>query len=213
MAILSSHLRFATERFWLKPGIAGRILGTVLLVGAGAYFSLQISRIGQQTYVLSKFPTVTSFDERLALLKRAHQIDPQNGSVILWIGELLRKTGWEAEDGADELVRGSIPWFERGIALNRWNPYNYLNLGMSYHWLKEHDKAAPFFAKALEIDPNGSFAVAMNGWHKLQLGDLHGARDEFWRSILLFHHTGVNEFAKSYHKIVERRIAEQAVTP
>jgi hypothetical protein len=53
----------------------------------------------------------------------------------------------------------------------------------------------------------------MHGWHKLQLGDLKGAKDEFWRSIVLLHHTGRNDFAKTYHEIVERRIAEQAVSP
>jgi O-antigen ligase len=213
MAILSSHLRFATERFWLRPGVLGRLLATIFLLSAAIYFTLQVNRLGTQTYLLHTYPRLSSFEERLAHLKRAHAVEPKNGIVLLATGEFLRKTGWDADEGGEDLVRASIPWFENGIELNRWNPYYYLNLGMCYHFLKEPDKAAPFFQKALEIDPNGSFAVAMHGWHKLQLGDLHGAKDEFWRSIVLLHHTGRNEFAKSYHEIVERRIAEQAVTP
>jgi hypothetical protein len=52
----------------------------------------------------------------------------------------------------------------------------------------------------------------MYGWHQLQMGNLQAAREHFYRSVLLLHHEGENDFAKSYLEIVERRIAEEALT-
>ena len=115
--------------------------------------------------------------------------------------------------GGEKYIRDAIPWFEKGIQLNRWNPYNYMNLGMCYHWLKEREKATEYFDKAHSLDPKGYYMLAMYGWHKVQTGELEAAREYFKRSVSYLHHAGENTFAKSYLEIVERRIAEQAVTP
>jgi hypothetical protein len=212
MAIICSHVRYATERFWLKPGIIGRILGTLVLGAGATFFVWQLSKLGPQTYLLHKYFAAATFEDRLNILKQAHAYEPKNGMVSLATGELLRKTGWEAEEGGEELVRASIPWFEQGIALNRWNPYNYMNLGMSHHWLGEREKAGEQFDQALAMDPNGYYTLSMYGWHQLQMGDLEEARRYFLRSHELMHLHGQNEFAKTYLEIVERRIAERAAT-
>ena len=213
MAILSSHLRFATERFWFNPGIIGRVLGTLLLAAVGAFLVWQLSRLVPQTYLMRKYFALSTFEERYDLLKRAHAYEPKNDIVTLATGELLRKTGWEGENGGEELVRAAIPWFERGIKLNRWSPYNYINLGMCYHWLKEPEKATENFEQARKMDPKGAYVLSMFGWHRLQLGELEGARDYFRESVNYLHHVGENDFAKSYLEIVERRIAEQPAKP
>ena len=167
-----------------------------------------------QSYLQHKFLEAKSFEEKWDILKRAHAYEPNNGLVILATGEFLRKSGWEADEvnEGEKLVRAAVPWFQRGIELNRWSPYNYLNLGMCYHWLKEREKAGELFERALALDPNGSYVLAMYGWHKLQLGELESARDYFYRSVVYLNHPGENMFAKSYLEIVERRIAEQAAT-
>ena len=214
MAILSSHVRFATERFWFKTGVAGRLLGSVLLAVCGTYFVWQLSRLAPQSYLSHKFSEARTFEEKFELLRRAHAYEPNNGLVTMATGEFLRKSGWDAEDDkeGEKLVRAAMPWFERGIELNRWSPYNYMNLGMCHHWLKEKEKAGELFERALALDPNGSYVLAMYGWHKLQLGELEGARDYFKRSVSYLHHAGENMFAKSYLEIVERRIAEESAT-
>ena len=210
MAILSSHIRFATERFWINPGIFGRIIGTLLLGCAGALFVWQLSRLAPQTYLLHKYFAVNTFEEELNLLQGAHAYEPKNGIVTLATGELLRKTGWDADEGGEKLIRAAIPWFERGINLNRWNPYNYMNLGMCYHWLKQPEKATEYFDRAMAMDPNGYYVIAMYGWHKLQLGDLPAARALFEKSFRFQWNN--NELAKTYLEIVDRRLAEQAVS-
>lgn len=212
IAILSSHIRFATERFWINPGIAGRVFGTLILASAGGYFGWQISRLAPQTYLLHKSTQAKGIDEHFQLLKRAYHYEPQNALVALQIGEFLRKTGWDALEGGENLVRAAIPWFERGLELNRWSPYYHVNLGLCYDWLRDYEKGGEHFEQALRLDPNGHYVIAMQGWHKLQLGDLQGARDLFSKSVLLLHHHGENDFAKAYLEIIDKRIAEQAVT-
>lgn len=210
MAILSSHLRFATERFWINPGILGRVFGTLVLVSAGAFFVWQLSRLAPQTCLLHRYFALNTFEERLDLLQRAYAHEPNNGIVTLATGELLRKTGWEADEGGEKLVRAAIPWFERGIELNRWSPYNYMNLGMCYHWLKQTEKATEYFERAIAMDPNGYYVMAMYGWHKLQLGDLPAARALFEKSFRFQWNN--NDLAKTYLEIVDRRLADQAVS-
>ena len=171
----------------------------------------QLSKVGQQTHLLSKYFRPMTFEDRLGLLKRAHAIDEKNDAVVLEIGELLRKQGWNADENGEALIRESMPWFENGIRLNRWNPYNYMNLGMCHHWLKEHEKATEYFEKAITLDPKGYYMLAMYGWHKLQLGELEAAEKHLKDSIT-FGWNVENPIAKSYLEIVQRRLAEQAVS-
>jgi O-antigen ligase len=211
MAIVASHIRYATERFWVNPGVVGRLLGTILLGVAGWYMTSQVLKVGQQTHLLSKYFTPMTFEDRVALLKRAHAIDEKNDAVVLEIGEQLRKQGWNADENGEALIRESMPWFENGIRLNRWNPYNYMNLGMCYHWLKEHEKATEYFEKAITLDPKGYYMLAMYGWHKLQLGELEAAEKHLKESVTYAWNVE-NPIAKSYLEIVQRRLAEQAVS-
>ena len=141
-------------------------------------------------------------------MKKAHSFDPKNADLTLEIGEIIRKKAWEGNDGYEKLLQEAIPWLEKSIELNPWNPYGYSNLGMCYHWLKQPEKAAEYFDKTLELDPLGTYVLALYGWHKLQIGDLAGARKYFEDSFKL--KWWDNEFAKKYLELVERRLAEQA---
>jgi tetratricopeptide (TPR) repeat protein len=102
-----------------------------------------------------------------------------------------------------------MPWFEKGILLNRWNPFNYMNLGMCYHWLKQREKATEYFDKALALDPKGYHMLRMYGWHKLQLGDLKAA-EKYLQDSVTFAWNVENKEARSLLEIVQRRLAEQA---
>ena len=211
MAILSSHIRFATERYWLNPRIVGRLFGTIVLLATAAYLAVQLVKVGKQTYVLSKYVDPISFQDRVALLNRAHEIDPMNSAVTLELGEQLRKYGWKVDVGGEKYIRESMPWFEKGIQLNRWNPFNYMNLGMCHHWLKDPEKATDYFEKAIALDPRGYHILAMYGWHKLQLGDLEGAQ-KYLKDSVTFAWNIENRDAKVLLEVVERRLAEKAAS-
>jgi len=210
MAIVISHMRYATERFWLKPGIIGRLLLTVTILGGVGYLGLQMSKLVPQTYLLAKFFKPHTWEERLDLLKKAHVIEPGNSEVAMEIGIQLRKKAFEGDEGWENVTREAIPWFEKGGALNKWNPFVYTNLGASYDWLGEHEKAAPYFEKAREMDPNGHYVLFWYAWHKLQVGELAEAR-KFFLDSYNFNHLD-NEDAKNYVQIVDRMLAERAQT-
>lgn len=207
MAILTSHLRFATERFWINPGVLGRVAGSAVLVGLAGYFGWQLSRLGPQTYLLLKYQSPMTFEDRVALLERAYKFEPKNNAVTLELGELLRGKSFEGDDGWEEWANRAIRWFEKGLKLNPWNPYNDMNLGMCYDWLKEFDKANPHFDKALAMDPKGYYMLNMYGWHKLQQGNLEEAHKYFKESYSYYWDD--NPDAEKYLKIIETRLAEQ----
>lgn len=207
MAILATHWRFATERYWLNPGIVGRLLLTALIGGLGGYLGLQLSKVGPQSFLLNRYFKPMTYEQRLALLEKAHRYDTNNTAVTLEAGELIRKKAWEGDDGYQDLLRQAIPWFEKGIRSNPWNPYNHMNLGMCYHWLKDREKATEHFNRSLELDPRGYYILAMYGWHKLQMDDLEGAQEYFKLSYSYFWDN--NPIAKNYLPIVERLLAEK----
>jgi O-antigen ligase len=207
MAILTSHLRFATERYWLNPGVLGRVLGTVLLAAAAAFFAWQLSRLVPQTVMLSKYSPNLGFEEKVALLKKAYPFEPKNYAVTLELGEVLRKKAFEGDEGWEKLAREAVEWFELGVRLNPWSPYNYMNLGMCYQWMNQPEKAGELFDRALKLDPKASYLLAMYGWHKLQLNELEAARRYFKESYTYY--PDYNPFAKGGLELVERRLAEQ----
>jgi O-antigen ligase len=207
MAVLATHWRYATERYWLNPGIAGRLVLTACLAGLAGYLALQLAKIGPQSVLLERYFKPMTFEQRIALLEKAHAFDPSNTAVTLEMGELLRKKAWEGEEGYQELLKRAIPWLEKGVRSNPWNPYTHMNLGMCYHWLKQPEKATEHFDRSLALDPRGYYILAMYGWHKLQLGDLEAAHEHLKRSFSFFWDD--NPIARNYLPIVERMLAEK----
>lgn len=207
LAILTSHIRFATERFWVNPGIPGRLIVSIVILGGGGYMGWQFSRLAPETYWLAKFYAPATDEQRLDYLKKAHAAEPKDAAVVVAIGEQLRKKAFDGDEGWEELTRQAIPWFEKGAQLNKWNPFNYTNLGACYDWLREHDKANEFFEKALALDPQGHWVLFWNGWHKLQRGELAEAR-KFFQDSYNFNWQD-NPEAKKYVEIVDSKLAEE----
>jgi O-antigen ligase len=211
MAIVTSHIRFATERFWVNPAIWGRLLGTSVILAAAIYSGWQMTRLIPQTYWLSKYRGPLDYEQRLGVLKKAHAAEPSDNAVVVEIGETVRKRAMETNEGWEPLIHEAIGWFEKAIPLNPWNPFNYTNLGICYDWLGDREKAGEYFGKALEMDPKGHWVLFWQGWHKLQGGELAAARQFFLDSYNF--NWQDNPEAKKYFEIVESRLAERAENP
>jgi O-antigen ligase len=207
MAILTSHLRFATERFWVKPGIVGKTFGTLLIVGFAVYSTWQIGRLGAEAYYASRSERPLRDAERLALLRKANEVEPNNPDVVTLIGEIIRRRAWNGDDGYQDLLRAALPWFQRGMVLNRWDPYNYAFAGMCYTWLGEKEKAADMFEIGRALDPYSYYMISLYGWHLVEEGKWLPAWRQFLRSYGWM--SEGNEFAKNYLDLLNRRLAEQ----
>jgi O-antigen ligase len=210
MAILTSHIRFATERFWIKPGIIGRLFVSIVLIGSCSFLVWQMTRLAPQTYWLAKYRGPLSYEEQLDILKKAHAAEPKNAAVAFAIGDLLREQAFDGEEGWQELAHQAISWFEKSAALNKWNPFNYTGLGACYARMNDWEKASPNFDRSLELDPQGSRVLFWNGWYRLQRGELTEARKYFWDSFSF--HWQDNAEAKKYVEIVDSLLAQQRQT-
>jgi hypothetical protein len=111
--------------FWFKPGIFGRALVSLVLIAAAGYFGWQISRLGQQTYWLAKYYQPLTYEQHLEMLQKAFAAEPKSNEVAIEIGMQMRRKAFDGDEGWEELTRAAIPWFEKAISLNRWNPFNY----------------------------------------------------------------------------------------
>jgi len=207
MALLTSHLRYATERYWITPGPWTKIIASVLLLAGLAYLGNQTCRAAREWVWLNRAAREPNYSPtQAAALKQAFAAEPMNPETAFTLGEVFRIQSWEGGDNYRELAQQAMEWYARGIKLNRFNGFNYLRYGMCLDWLGRHDEAGPYFNRADEHDPSGYYTAANIGWHFVQVQDYAAARSWLERSWRLEH----NLIAESYLQIVNRKIFEAA---
>lgn len=212
MAIVSGHWRYATDRFWFKPGWPVRILATLVGLAALIYLGRSGLTRHREAVILNQAAKFAkSLPEQLDLLKQAHALEPMNFETTYLVGELLRQQSWAGNDDYAALAAEAMKWFERGMRLNPYDPGNPLRYGMCLDWLGRHQEAAAHFEHARRLDTNYFYIVAHVGWHFVQIGDYTTARNWFERSLKL--KPSDNPVAQSYLDIVNRRLAEAAAQP
>jgi O-antigen ligase len=211
MALLSSALRFTTDRYWFTAGIATKTAATLLLLAGLSYLSWQgARRAAEHVWLKRAVHASDQVSARLAL-EKAFAIEPTNFETAYACGEGLRTESWEGNSNYAQLASAAMEWFDRSMKLNRYDGYTYLRYGMCLDWLGQTDKARPYFDRAVELDPNGYFTVGYMGWHYFQTGDYAAARSWFERSYRL--HAEENLIANSYLQIVTDRMLKRAAEP
>lgn len=206
MALLSSHLRFATDSAWFRCNWPLRILVSLVCLFMLGLLGMQGLRRYQEYQCLQAAEPFKEFTpERIPHLEKAYAVEPMNYKTAYEIGEALRVQSWNGDSNYKELAQKAMLWFERSMKLNPFDGYSQLRYGMCLHWLGRHQEAGPYFEKALKLDPNGYYMVAHQGWHLVQLGDYAGAKPWFERSLALKPHD--NPIAVSYLNIIKRRLS------
>jgi tetratricopeptide (TPR) repeat protein len=218
MALISSHLRHATERYWFRIGWIGKLLLTACCAAIIAGLAWHGIRQGREHALLTRANKARDFAGKLAWLKAAHEIEPLNSETTYEIGETLRLASWTGVGNYRQFATEATKWFELGMKLNGFDPYNYVRCGMCLDWLDLHDDAAPFFQKALERDPKSYLMFCLMGWHYLESGDLPEAKTWFDRSVLQARwHPDFRkkpyQVAQRYSELVARRLEEKAAAP
>ena len=209
LALLSSNLRFATEKFWFNVRLPLKIFATVALAGGIFYLGVQEIRHGRETLLLSRAERLPVFSpEQAAALEKAFAAEPQNFQTAYAIGECYRMQSRDGGHNYEELAKTAQGWYERVWKLDRYDADSYLRYGMCLDWLDRHDEAAAYFNRADALDPNSYFIAANVGWHFVQAGDYAAARPWLQRSLRLEPHG--NPIAQSYLALVEKRLVENA---
>jgi O-antigen ligase len=209
MALLSGHLRFATERYWFRAGTGTKVLASAVVMAGGIYLGQQEWRGAAETAWLRRAAKAPRFSAaQIDCLKRAFAVEPQNDETAAAIGEAYRMESQEGDSNYEELAKQATEWFGRSIQLNRWNDSSHLRRGWCLDWLGKHDEAALDFERAAELDPNGYFTIANIGCHYMELEDYAAAKPCFERSLHL--QWKDNLIAATYLQIANRRLLETA---
>lgn len=176
MALLTAQTRFATERYWMNPGRAGKILLTSLAAFAAAYLSAQGLRKASETYWLRRAGVATQPEAVIAFATKAHEAEPMNWETDCVLGDYL----WSLslQEGPDSLQRAqqAMTWYARAMPLNRFDAYAPTGCGMCLDKLGKTREATPYFDLAHRNDPHNCYIALEQGRHCIELGDYAAAR-------------------------------------
>lgn len=207
MASLTSHLRFATGRYWVTPHLTGRVLATVVGVVGMVYLAQEGLKRHREITFLRFAEKAKSQADQIASYKAAWAVEPRNSDTAYAIGEVYRQASWEGDDGWRDVAREAMDWFDIGMRLNRWDTFHFLRYGMCLDRLKKHAQAAVFLNHALSMDPNNYYITAIQGWHEIQMRNFRAAKGWLSKSLRLKWYS--NDIASTYLAIADKRIAEE----
>ena len=209
LALLTSNLRFATERYWVNARLPVKLLATVALAGVVVYLGWQGGRRGVENYWLARAQTPSLLVlDRAALLEKAFATEPEDFDTAYNIGEAYRIQSFEGNTNYAAQAEMAMHWYAAARQLDPYDGYDDLRTGMCLDWLDRHAEADPFYHRAESLDPNGYFTVANIGWHYVQVGDYPAAREWFERSTQL--EWDKNVIAQSYLDLVGQKLVENA---
>jgi Flp pilus assembly protein TadD len=217
IALLSGHLRFATERWWVSAGQVMKITATMVFTAGTFYLGQQTWRRGSELVYLERAAKApTNSPQQAQSLTQAFRVEPMNFETAYRIGEAFRRQSQAGGQDYPELqgenyvalAQKAMDWFQRAIKLNPWHGYSYLGYGWCLDWLDRKTESGPYFARAEELDPNGYFTIANVGVHYVEIGDLAAARVWFERSLRLEGQN--NHIAQNYLVLVNARLIQSA---
>jgi O-antigen ligase len=209
MALLSSHLRFASDRYWLTLNRWGKVFASAVVLAGLGYLGQQGWRHTAEYVSLQRAARAANFSPAQAnCLKNAFAAEPMNPETAYAIGEAYRIQSSEGGDNYRELAEQAMEWFGRSIKLNQWGGYGFLRYGWCLDWLGQTVESPRYFERAAQLEPNGYFMTANIGLHYVQLGNFAAAKPWFERSLRL--EWKDNAIARNYLQIVNIRLLETA---
>ena len=217
MALVSSHLRFATESFWFRVRLPLKIAAGLLALAAFWYLGSQAWRQASEFVLLQRAVRAPNFSvARREILMRAFAVEPMNAHTAYDIGETFRRQSqeggqhYERQEGINyrQLAERAMEWFDKSSKLNPWDSRPCAGYGWCLDWLDRQAESGPYFSRAEELDPNNYYNVCNIGLHYIQLGDYAAAKPWFERSLRL--ESNDNPIAQNYFNLCTVRMEEAA---
>ncbi len=207
-ALLSSHWRFATERYWFSIRLPVRLLTSGALLAAAVYLGQQELRLGQEWVWRERAAHTPELSlERAALLEKAMAAEPENFATAYQLGEIYRREAFRGTGDYEAFTEKAIAAYRRGIANHPFDSDYYVGWGMCLDFTDRHAEAEPVFLKADELDPNGYFVAAHIGRHYVESAEYAAARPWLERSLWL---SPTNTIAASLLQLANARLLETA---
>jgi len=226
MALLSGHLRSATEKYWFAGGWPLKALMSLCLGGALAgmgHWGWQraaeyawLARAQEEIRTHPSGAVETWRRQRVEALEKAFATEPNNAETAYEVGVAYQVRSEQGDlETYEAHARNAISWFEKAIRLNPYHAYAHARLGLCLDILDEFEKAEPYVLRAQELDPNGSTTCTLVGLHYLRRADFQRsgyaiALPWFVRSMQLRLLREENLPAYQYVLICENRLAAAA---
>ncbi len=208
VALLSSHWRFATERYWYSALLPSRILASGALLALAVYLGQQEVRLGREWVWLERAARAPELSlECAAFLENAGAVEPENFATAYQLGEIYRVNAFRGVGDGEEFTARAIAAYQQGIKHHPFDGDYYLGWGMCLDFAGRHTEAEKVFLKAVELDPNGYFVAAHVGRHFVETAEYAAARPWLERSLRLSQN---NPIAASYLKIANERLLAAA---
>ena len=119
LALLTSNVRFATERYWLSARLPVKLLVTIALAGGMAYLGWQGWRRGAECVWLRRAqPASLLVLDRAARLEKAFAAEPDNFETAYNIGEAYRIQSFEGGPGYAAQAETALRWYARARQLD-----------------------------------------------------------------------------------------------
>ena len=212
MAIVSSHLRFATDKYWVGLSRAVKPLLTVLLLAVTALFLHQFLRLGREYLWLERAELKQPYsDEMIHTLSNAWRVEPKNFETCYGIGKSYCVQSSEGDENYGELATNGMVWLARGMEANPHDERNFVEMGWALDWVKRFDESEPLFWRAEELDPNGYFTLIKIARHYRYVGDFAAARTWAERSLKLKANPEVNTDAATERYLAHRELLRNAL--
>jgi hypothetical protein len=219
MAVLSSHLRFASDKYWITARPWLQSFASIILLAGVVYLGQQDWRHASEYVWLDRADNASPYSpEQVAFLTQAFAVEPKNPDTAYRIGEAYRvqskEGGLRYEDqnlqglSYRDLASRAMDWFDRASKLDPWNAYNFAGQGWCLDWLGKQTESVPYFDKANQLDPNGYYTLAMIGMHYFEIGNLAGSKPWFERSIRLQWKN--NPISRTYLQLADQKLLESA---
>jgi O-antigen ligase len=217
MALISSHLRFATESFWFRVRLPLKVAASCLALAAFWYLGSQAWRQTREFVLLKRAAGAPNFSAaKREILVRAFAVEPMNSETAYDVGEAFRRQSqeggehYEGQEGVNyrQLAERAIEWFGKSIKLNPWDSRPCAGYGWCLDWLGRQAESGPYFSRAEELDPNNYYNVNNIGLHYVQLNDYAAAKPWFERSMRLSYKD--NPIAQNYFNLCIVRMEEAA---
>jgi O-antigen ligase len=209
LALLLSHLRYATRQCWSEFKGAARLVPALPLFALAGFLAWQLVPTGRQFLWTRRAARTAPLSlERVQSLQRAFVADPRNAELASEIGEIYRGWAWNEMGDSAAHAAEAMRWIERAMKLNPYDANQPLRYGMCLDWLDRTGESEPWYRRAEALDLNNYYIAAYLGWHFEQVGDFAAARFCFERSLRL--QPEDNPLAQSHLKAVEQRLEERA---
>ncbi len=205
MALVSSHLRFATERYWVGIRIGPKVVISLVMIAAVGFVGLQGTRQAKEYAYLRDAAALPPYSPMMiAAFKKAFDAQGTNPDIAATIGDCYRVQSHEGDANYHELGNQALEWYGRSLKLNPWSSNTYLQYGKCLDWLERTGEAQAYFDRAIQLDPNNYYTLDGVGLHYVEIQDFAAARPWFERSLRVEWNN--NPIARNYLEIVEKRL-------